>query len=112
MSTPKDKRAAPRRGAVGQAPIKLMTAPAPLGWCGTVAAAWTAHAAGIGIMFAAVAGITGWHRAWRTAVTAPTAVAVCLAAAPVVLAEDVLQRAQAAAGGEMLAREPALPAGE
>jgi hypothetical protein len=111
MSTPKDKRAAPRRGAVGQAPIMLMPAPAPL-VCpfGTMAAAWTAQVAGAEVMAAALAGMKGWHHAWVAAALAPAAMAACLVVAPVLLAEAALQRAHQATAGEMLAREPALPA--
>jgi hypothetical protein len=109
MSTPKDKRAACRRGAVGQAQITLMPAPLACPF-GTMAAAWTVQVAGAGVMAAALAGMKGWHHAWVAAALAPAAVAACLAVAPVLLAEAALHHAHEAAAGEMLAREPVRPA--
>jgi hypothetical protein len=109
MSTPKDKRAARRRGAVGEAPIMLMAAPLVRPF-GTMAAAWTAQVAGAGVVAAAFAGMKGWHHAWVAAALAPAAVATCLAVAPVLPEEAALHYAHQAAAGGMLAREPVRPA--
>jgi hypothetical protein len=88
-------------------PIRAMTASSSVLGCALGAmAAWTAHLAGAGIVLTAVAGHVGLlQRQWIAAALAPAAVVTCLAAAPILLAEGALHRAQEAVAGEVLARE-------
>ena len=92
-------------------PMRLMMASsAPVGWAFSAMAAWTAHIAGTGIILTAISGLAGWQRDWIAAAAAPAAVAACLAATPVLLADEALHFAQEAVSADVLAREPVQPA--
>jgi hypothetical protein len=94
-------------------PIRLMMASsAPVGWAFSAMAAWTAHLAGTGIILTAISGLAGWQREWIAAAVAPAAIAACLAATPVLLADEALHFAQETVSADVLAREPVHPARE
>jgi hypothetical protein len=94
-------------------PIRFMMASsAPVGWAFSAMAAWTAHIAGTGIILTAISGLAGWQRDWIAAAAAPAAVAACLAATPVLLADEALHLAQEAVSADVLARQLVQPARE
>ena len=106
MSKHGDKLVA-QRCSVCRSPLTVVTASfVPLGCAFGTMAAWTAHMAGAGIVLTAIAGHVGLQRRWSAAAVAPVAVASCLAATPLLWAEDTLYRAQQTLAAQLLAREP------
>jgi len=102
MNKPIDKLAVSRRDDANLPPInrKTMSPTAP---CSAIdmAAAWTAHLAGVAIVLAAIAGLTGYRREWVSSVMAAWPVVT-----PALLGWGLLHSAHKAM--ETLTRDPAL----